>query len=235
MNSTTADETAHSLTRLVVVHGYGASPRAHWFPWLRQTLTRSGVSVAVPELPHPEAPRADVWERVVADALGDPDASTWVVAHSLGAVTTLRVLAAKQQPWRLGGVVLVSGFTDRLAALPALDDYLDADVDAERVSQHITTRHMIHSDDDALVPPSASGELARRLRADVHVIAGAGHFLDEDGFTTLPVLLPLLPSRAGGQGSASGQVWTSQAVRRAGASAAGEGRPGSRSPARTVV
>jgi predicted alpha/beta hydrolase family esterase len=204
MNSTTVDEATHSITRAVVVHGYGATPRAHWFPWLSHTLTRNGVTVVNPELPCPEAPRTETWKQAVADALGQPDASTWVVAHSLGGITTLRVLAALDQPWQLGGLILVSGFTGRLTALPLLDDYLDTDVDAEQLSQHITTRHMIRSDDDPIVPPSASDKLARRLQADLHVISEAGHFLGDDGFTTLPALLPLLPPPAKCQTSTRG-------------------------------
>jgi len=196
MKTATPDEAAHSLTRVVIVHGYGATPRAHWFPWLNSTLTPGGVTVTSPELPDPEAPRPGAWEQAVTDALGRPDAGTWVVAHSLGGITALRALAGLDQPWQLGGLILVAGFTGRLAALPALDDYLDADVDAEGLSRHITARHLIRSDDDPVVPPAASDELARRLGADRHVVTGAGHFLGDDGFTALPTLLPLLPPPA---------------------------------------
>ena len=204
MNTTTPDEATHSLTRVVVVHGHGATSRAHWFPWLSQTLTRKGVTVVNPQLPCPEAPRTETWNQAVADALGRPDAGTWVVAHSLGGITTLRVLAALHQPWQLGGLILVSGFTGRLTALPSLDDYLDTDVDAAQLSRHITTRHVMRSDHDPYVPLAASDRLARRLEADLHVIPGAGHFLEEDGFTTLPALLPLLPPPARRQTSTRG-------------------------------
>lgn len=114
------------------------------------------------------------------------------LAHSLGALTTLRVLARQPEPWTLGGLVLVSGFAELLPALPELDDYLAADVPAERLAKHIGTRAMVRSDDDPLVPPAASDALAQRLDAKVHVQPGAGHFLAEDGVTTLPCVLDLM-------------------------------------------
>ncbi|WP_369371281.1 RBBP9/YdeN family alpha/beta hydrolase [Promicromonospora sp. Populi] len=168
--------------------GYGAGPGDHWFPWLQGSLVADGVAASVVALPTPDAPVAHEWEAAVAAALGAPGPGTWVVAHSLGGITTLRVLAALPEPWSLGGLVLVSGFTGPLNALPMLDGYLGADVDVERVRDHVAERVMIRSDADELVPPSASDALAARLVARRHVVPGAGHFLADDGITALPTV-----------------------------------------------
>lgn len=143
-------------------------------------------------LPTPDAPKAAAWKDAVAEAIGVPDAGTWVVAHSLGGITVLRALAALMEPWQLGGLVLVSGFTRALKSLPALDEYLSTDVDAERTAKNIGVRIMVRSDADAFVPVAASDELARRLSAELHIQPGAGHFLAEDGVSHLPVVLDLL-------------------------------------------
>ncbi|MEE2060752.1 RBBP9/YdeN family alpha/beta hydrolase [Rhodococcus artemisiae] len=185
MKSTTRSIPVHSPRRVIIVHGYRACPDDHWFPWLRDTLSADGVDVNVVTLPTPEEPDAAEWHSAVAEALGAPDASTWVVAHSLGAITALRVLASLSQPWTLGGLVLVSGFTGALAAIPELDAYLADDVDAEAIGQHISVRVVMRSDADSLVPPAASDALALRLGAELHIEPGAGHFLAADGVTTL--------------------------------------------------
>ncbi|UZX02122.1 serine hydrolase family protein [Arthrobacter sp. CDRTa11] len=192
MNITTKAGQAHSLRRVIIVHGYAAHPDAHWFPWLSDSLHREGVDATVVALPTPDDPETAAWESAVTDTIAVPDEGTWIVAHSLGGITVLRALAALTQPWQLGGLVLVSGFTGQLASLPVLDTYLATDVDSGRVAKSIGVRVMVRSDADAFVPPGASDELARRLDAEVYVQPGAGHFLAEDGVTSLPLLLNLL-------------------------------------------
>ena len=184
--------TPPAVERVVIVHGYRASPSAHWFPWLGEQLAERGVRAVTVDLPESTAPVAAAWEEAVAAELGTPDEATWIVTHSLGGITALRVLAALPDGWRLGGLVLVAGFTGRLSGLPELDGYLAEGVHVERLVGGIRVRAMIRSDDDTQVPPAASDELARRLDAGIHVQEGAGHFLATEGITTLPLITRIL-------------------------------------------
>ncbi|NWL10786.1 RBBP9/YdeN family alpha/beta hydrolase [Paenarthrobacter nitroguajacolicus] len=192
MNITTTPATFHSLRRVLIVHGYAAAPDAHWFPWLRDSLQTTGIGAAVVTLPTPDAPKAAAWTDAVAEAIGVPDAGTWIVAHSLGGITVLRALATLTEPWQLGGLILVSGFTGALKSLPVLDEYLSTDIDAERIAKNIGIRAMVRSDADAFVPAAASDKLAQRLNAELHIQPGAGHFLTEDGVSDLPLVLELM-------------------------------------------
>lgn len=191
MIESTENSSVHSR-RVVVLHGYGADSTAHWFPWLRDTLIGDGMEASVVDLPRSDAPEARTWEIELDRALGEMNQHTWIVGHSLGGITALRVLAARPAGWRLGGLVLVAGFTGTLPTLPILDDYLAADVDVERLAPRINTRVLVISDDDGFVPPSASKRLAERLDAELVVQAGAGHFLAEDGITALPVVAQIV-------------------------------------------
>lgn len=184
-----------SVQRVVIIHGYEASPDANWFPWLQRELEAEGMDVTVVPLPDPDDPDTAAWENAVSAALGVPDAATAVVAHSLGAITALRVLAALPERWELGVLVLVAGFVERLDALPELDRYLAADVDVERLARSIRTRTVIRSKTDPFVPPAASDDLARRLDAQLQVHPEAGHFMAKDGVTTFPAVLDILRSR----------------------------------------
>lgn len=186
---------SHFPRRVVIVHGYGANPTAHWFPWLRSTLSAEDVDVSVVELPSPQDPQAQAWESAVATVLGRPDEHTWIIGHSLGGVTSLRVLDALEDEWRLGGLVLVAAFTGPLKALPILDGYLRRDVDAERLASHIAVRAKIRSDDDPFVPPPTSDRLARRLGAEILVRPRACHFLDSDGIIALPLITEIMAQK----------------------------------------
>ncbi|MCU1548511.1 MAG: hypothetical protein JWO29_1462 [Arthrobacter sp.] len=172
--------------RVVVIHGYGASPDNHWFPWLKAEMTAAGVPVSVAEMPDGIPADPGEWGEVVKSAVGDVGSATFLVGHSLGCITILRYLAGLPKPWTLGGLILVAGFAGRLEAIPELDAFLDDGVQLDGVVENIHRRLVIHSDDDPTVPPATSADLAFRLNADVLVVPGAKHFLDADGVTELP-------------------------------------------------
>lgn len=172
--------------RLVIVHGYGATTENHWFPWLEQRMASKGWDVTLVDLPDSDAPAVGPWAEAVEDAVGQLDGRTYLVGHSLGCITLLRHLAGHTGPWTLGGIILVAGFTGKLELLPELDPYLEEDVELQDLPGSIRKSLVIHSDDDPLVPPSASASLADRLKAPALVIPGAKHFLDVDGVTELP-------------------------------------------------
>lgn len=56
-------------------------------------------------------------------------------------------------------------------------------------------RTVIRSDTDPFVPPAASDDRARRPIARLQVHPKAGHFMAENGVTSLPTLLDLILSR----------------------------------------
>ncbi|MGL6234671.1 MAG: RBBP9/YdeN family alpha/beta hydrolase [Segniliparus sp.] len=175
--------------RIFIVHGYSAGAGDHWFPWLADELRSKGHEVEVVGLPTPAEPVREEWEKALASRVGPVGADTAFVTHSLGTITVLRYLASLQTPWRAGGLVLVSGFTGPLEALPQLDEYLAEDLDPAPLRDRLGAVSAIYSDNDEYVPPSATRKLAEALGAASTVVPGAGHFLGADGHTALPEAL----------------------------------------------
>ncbi|MFD4957820.1 RBBP9/YdeN family alpha/beta hydrolase [Microbacterium sp. NPDC058389] len=176
--------------RLIVIHGYGATPRSHWFPWLAAQVP--SVTVEVPELPNPTAPKFDTWEVVAAEAIAAADENTVVIGHSLGAVTALNALAALPEGRRLAGIVLVGGFAEPLPGYAALDAFTRVPLDIEALRALTPNRTVFVSDNDAIVDPAITARLAARFGADLVTVPGAGHFQETEGKTTFPELLPAL-------------------------------------------
>lgn len=174
--------------RVVVLHGYQASPGAHWFGWLADDLRADGVEVTVPALPDPQHPDPDAWVATARAAIGTPDPGTVVVGHSLGCVTALHALAATPGAWRLGGLVLASGFDVPQVAVPEVDAFTASAPPPARIAAATTHRHVVGSDDDAIVDPAHTRALADRLGATFDLVPGGGHLLGREGFTTLPVV-----------------------------------------------
>lgn len=174
--------------RVVVLHGYQASPDAHWFDWLTADLAEDGVPVHVPALPSPHAPTLYAWVAAARAAIGTPDERTVVIGHSLGCITALHALSATPGDWQLGALVLASGFDTGPEAVPEVAEFTAALPDHDRVVAATAHRHVIGSDDDPVVEPVLTRALAERLDATYDVVPGGGHLLARDGFTTLPVL-----------------------------------------------
>lgn len=187
---------ASPYSRVLVVHGFGASIDDHWFPWLADAVGAERLA-----LPHSVAPRFDEWVPLVVDAIGALSPDTAVVAHSLGCVTTaqaVRRLAGSDAP--LGLFVAVAPFAAPLAPIgdpdldafiaDGLDEFVDIDLAAVRPS--VGRTEVIRSDNDPIVPAAASDAFAAALDAPVHVLPGAGHFLAREGVDRLQLVADLL-------------------------------------------
>jgi predicted alpha/beta hydrolase family esterase len=189
--------------RVVIVHGFGATPSDHWFGWLAGRLEPGGAEVAVPALPNTLNPDPEAWISAVTDAIGTPDDRTAVVGHSLGCVTVLRALGRLDSSWRLGALVLVAGFARPLPDLPQLDPFTANLPDLDRVSTRVDMRSVVRSDNDTIVPPAATAALGELLDAEQLVVRGAGHFVASEGVTTVPEVAALLMRSRGPINSSS--------------------------------
>lgn len=183
--------------RAFIIHGYGAGPADHWFPWLGERLTQAGIPITIPTLPDPERPDFDRWQAALAESIGRPDGETLLIGHSLGTLTLLHYLSA-QRPPALAGLILVAGFGAPLPALPVIgafnvDDYVArAQLDDQWLRRYRPC-HFISSN-DYIVEPAQSRALAQRLGGEVQELADHGHFLAADGIDRLPALADRLLS-----------------------------------------
>lgn len=177
---------------IYIVHGYGASPSAHWFPWLKTELEKIGAHVSILELPLPSAPQADAWNAAIARQVGRLDAQTYFVAHSLGGIALLRYLSGLGDDVRIGGYLLVSGFNESLPGLPQLDGFIDTGLPYDQLRRVAGHRAVVAAADDLIVPFRYSESLSTQLDARFVPLEHGGHFLGSDGFTRFPQVLELI-------------------------------------------
>lgn len=176
--------------RAFIVHGYGADVDSHWFSWLADKLSSHNIQTIIIPLPNSKQPDFRVWQQTLRQYIGTPKASDVFVAHSLGTISLLHYLSVHKKPVRQ--VVLVSGFGEHLPELSHIDGFdVDAYVSQARLdnaflSQHIHQFTHIISTNDGIVSPRASHRLANRLGGRVVLVKDGGHFLESDGFSSLP-------------------------------------------------
>lgn len=182
----------YAADHVYIVHGYGAAPDSHWFPWLKQRLEQAGATVTVVELPSSSAPQPDQWLRALQQQIPHPDARSWFVTHSLGSIALLRYLADRKDLSTVGGYVLVSGFNEKLSNIPQIDSFIRPDLDYRKLIGLTHNRIVIAAENDRVVPHGISQRLAERLEARFVSLPEGGHFLEDDGFKRFPQVLEAL-------------------------------------------
>ncbi|MDR0219055.1 MAG: alpha/beta hydrolase [Enterobacteriaceae bacterium] len=181
--------------KVIIVHGYTASPSDNWFPWLKEVLTEQGADVIVPEMPDSSSPTPEAWAKKLMEVVPKADKNTIFVGHSLGCVVLLRHLEAICTTTnQIGGYTLVSGCDTAQVTLPELDIFMSPALDYVFLRNITEHRISIISSNDEIVSPQSSHELANSLQTEIINIENAGHFLDRDGFTRLPPVYEALKS-----------------------------------------
>ena len=214
MDDVTEHHPSHGLDgfdRVILVHGFGAGPDEHWFPW----LARSVPHLEALELPSPQAPRASIWVPMIAERIGSsPDslAGLAIVTHSLGGLAALRAIERvisssldHRDAQHLAAFIAVAPFAQHLPPtgeaeldhflITGLSDFLKG-ADPRELRPFLGATTVIHSDNDPLVPQEASLDVAAALGADVVTVPGAGHFLASDGIASLPQIVTALRNQA---------------------------------------
>lgn len=173
-----------------IVHGFTASSRSNWFPWLKEHLEKEGVRAVIPDMPDTMDPHLEPWLSTLRSCATQMDAATVFVGHSLGCVTALRFIL--ERGVKIRGAVLVSGFIGKnpmKEQREGLLEFVEPKLDIPQLKELIPARVVITARDDDIVPAESTRDLARKLDASLIWLGKGGHFIDRDGYTQHPVVL----------------------------------------------
>lgn len=180
------------MKRVYIIHGWDGTPQEGWFPWLKKKLEAEGVEVHVPAMPDSAHPTIDIWVPFLQHLVGQPDDQTFFIGHSVGCQTILRYLERLSEGKKVGGVVLVAGWTtlksealaDEVAASVAAP-WLQRPINWPKIRAHVATVTAIHSDDDQFVSIENGKVFTRELGATLIVEHQKRHLGGEDGIMIL--------------------------------------------------
>lgn len=177
---------------IYLIHGYLANSESHWFPWLKKELKKNNKQLLAETLTNADNPEYHVWKQDISSLLSNLKVGDSVVSHSLGCISTLDFFHNYNGP-KLGKLILVSGFKDKLEAFPDLDNFINkCQIDLEKTKQNFEQIIVFVSSNDVIVDPILTKELAKQLSAELIIENNAGHFLESDGYTKFDSLLKLI-------------------------------------------
>lgn len=167
------------MKRIILVHGWGGSPKSDWFPWLSRELDKFGYEVIVPAMPETNAPEIETWVNNLARVMGTPDIDTYFVGHSIGCQTIMRYLETINTS--VGGAIFVAGWfnlenMESEEEEKIADPWLKTVVDLEKVKKVLPQSTLIISDNDPYGAFEENKEKFSPLITKQVVLLGRGHF-----------------------------------------------------------
>lgn len=178
---------------IYLIHGFTASSKANWFPWLKEQMKNKGFALIVPDMPNTDDPHLVPWLQKLDESVSKINEKTIFIGHSLGCITTLRFILKKSIS--IKGAILVSGFMDKNPMeiqKEGLNEFMSGEIDIVKVKSLIPHRVMLTAVDDDIVPMEATKKMADKLDARLIILDKGGHFIDRDGFTEFPEVAALL-------------------------------------------
>ncbi|AZB91381.1 serine hydrolase family protein [Acinetobacter pittii] len=184
-NAKTIELQEKSMRQIFVLHGYSASIDDHWFLDLKHQIEDEHTTVTLIPFPDSEHPDVDAWQKVLDQQIPKVDENTYFVAHSLGVITLLHFLQ-RHDYQKIGGMILVSGFSGPISDFSPLDAYITKSKVNTNYFKDIKKKLVYLSDNDDLVPPKLTIQLAKEIDAPYITVPNGGHFLGREGYTSFP-------------------------------------------------
>ena len=178
------------MTKVIIVHGWGADSLSNWFPWLQSELEKKGFEVLCPDFPTTQTPQLTDWITHL-NKLTRVDGETIMVGHSLGAPFILRYLEQLPRSTKVKAAFLVSGF-ERSLGFPETDNFVIKPFNWDKIKKSCNKFYVINSDDDPYIPLSIGKDLAKKLGVPLTIEHNAGHINAPGGFLSYPKVRDLV-------------------------------------------
>lgn len=183
------------MSKIIIVHGWRASPAVDFVPWLGKALQERGFTTMVPQMPNANMPTIGEWVEHLSKQVGTPDKDTYIVGRSVGCQAIIRYLSTLKGNEAIGGALLIAPFTRiRQGALDdkgrdALRQWIDTPIDWESARRHCIEFAALVSADDPYIDPEDSKTFEEELGAKVVKVQNAGHFREVDGYKEIHIAL----------------------------------------------
>ncbi len=173
-----------TVMRVILIHGFNASPETNFHPWLKDQLHAKGFDVLTPtlSLTTKDLDLPAVIEQM-KEQVGYLSSDDVILGHSLGAFVILQYLEAVEMTETPRAVIMVA--PPWKVSNPELRRMFIADLDADVLMWKAREYVIVHSKDDTLVPIDHGRRFAKALKAKLLEVDGQGHFMDGE----YPVLL----------------------------------------------
>jgi len=164
--------------RVILIHGFNASPEMNFHPWLAAALRDRGFDVLTPTLNLKTGEELKLPELLenMRKHIGRLDGNDILLGHSLGGLLMLQYLEAAEMDGPPRAAVLVA--SPWVVGNQTLRQLFIVDFDADVLMWKAREFVVIHSKDDTLVSVDHGRKWAAILRGRFIETNGDGHYMD---------------------------------------------------------
>jgi predicted alpha/beta hydrolase family esterase len=163
------------MKRVIIIHCWEGYPEYCWYQYAKKKLEENGFVVDVSQFPETDLPQMNKWVAKLEELVSTPDEEVFLVGHSIGAVTILKYLEKLTDNQKIGGAVLVAGFTEDLG-YKEISNFFTEPIDLDIVKKHSKGFVSIVSDNDPYVPLKFGELFKDKLEAELIIKHGMNHF-----------------------------------------------------------
>lgn len=178
-----------NMKKVIIIHCWDGYSEYCWYPQTKKELEDRGFQVEIPSMPETGSPKLALWLPKLKKVTNQPNEDLFLVGHSVGVITILRYLEQLKEGQKVGGVVMVAGFTDDLG-FEELKNFFQTSIDFDKIKQKSKSFVAIHSDNDPFVPLKHGNLFKEKLGAKLIIQHNMGHFSspadDTKSITSLP-------------------------------------------------
>lgn len=145
-------------------------------------------------MPDANYPRINDWVAEIGRQVGNPDADTFLVGHSMGCQAIIRYLGTINGC--VGGTLLIAAFVSiRDGAITDANDkammekWVGTPIDWHAAKANSGPSVVVLSDNDPYIDVGNAAIFKEKLGSRTMIIAKAGHFTRQDGYSELHLAL----------------------------------------------
>jgi len=180
------------MKEILIIHGWAATPKSDWFPFVKEKLTKKGYKVNIPLMPNTDKPKINEWIGKLKEI--NPSKSTVVVGHSIGCQTILRYLEKQNKifnkvilvaPW----VTIKEENADEAEPWEIAKPWVETPIGFSKIKNKSKEFVIIYSENDLAGVKEDILDLKNKLNAKIVNLGKKGHICQGDGVTQLPELI----------------------------------------------
>lgn len=178
-------ESPSLIKNILVLHGWNASPKEHWFPDFCRIMKEKGFRIFAPEMPGDYYPELGEWLKVISRYKLD---ETWaVVTHSLGGVAIMHYLTEKNI--KVGLLLIIAAPFEAMKFRP-IENFFKQEIDWKKVRGSARKIELVYESNDVVVPIVDGQRYSKFIGCHLNILPGYSHFHSID----LPFISNLIES-----------------------------------------
>ncbi|MEK6829338.1 MAG: alpha/beta fold hydrolase, partial [Nanoarchaeota archaeon] len=173
------------MKKVILVHGWEATSKSDFFPWLKKELDKGKIWSYFPDMPNSEEPKIEEWIPFLKKNIKKIDNETILIGHSIGCQAVLRYLETLPKNAKVKRCIFIAPWMkldeetikeEGEEVIEIAKPWMKTPINWEKVKSHCTDFVCIFSDNDPYVPLSNKEFFKIRLNAKSIVLHNRYHF-----------------------------------------------------------